>query len=76
MHPVLIVGFLLFASAGVLAGPDAEPPTIERECVILLHGLGRTGRSLDKMADALQAAGFRPVNLDLKFRSFPTPRAA
>ena len=68
VHPLLILGFLLLGPAGVAAGPDAEPATIGPECVILLHGLGRTSRSLSKMADALEAAGFRPVNLDYPSR--------
>jgi pimeloyl-ACP methyl ester carboxylesterase len=37
--------------------------------VILLHGLGRTSRSLNKMAEALRAAGFSPMNLDYPSRS-------
>jgi len=32
--------------------------------VILLHGLGRTSLSLNKMTDALPTAGFKAVNLD------------
>ena len=68
IHPLLILGFLLLGPAGVAAAPDTEPATIGPECVILLHGLGRTSRSLNKMADALQAAGFRPVNLDYPSR--------
>ncbi|MEA3274910.1 MAG: alpha/beta hydrolase [Pseudomonadota bacterium] len=36
--------------------------------MILLHGLGRTSRSLNNMADAVQAAGFSAVNLDYPSR--------
>lgn len=32
------------------------------ECVILLHGLARTDRSMTKLAGALRAAGYRAVN--------------
>jgi triacylglycerol lipase len=32
------------------------------ECVVLLHGLGRSGASFLVMAEALQASGFRVVN--------------
>jgi hypothetical protein len=66
--PLLILGCLLLGPAGVAAGLGTEPATVGPECVILLHGLGRTSRSLNKMADALQAAGFRPVNLDYPSR--------
>jgi triacylglycerol lipase len=63
-HLLLILGCLLLGPAGVAAGTDTEPGIIGPECVILLHGLGRTSRSLTKMADALEGAGFNPVNLD------------
>jgi triacylglycerol lipase len=39
-----------------------------RECVILLHGLGRTYRSMAPMARALAAAGYKTVNIDYKSR--------
>jgi pimeloyl-ACP methyl ester carboxylesterase len=68
IQPLLILGCLLLGPAGVAAAPDTEPATIRPECVILLHGLGRTSRSLNKMADALEAAGFKPVNLDYPSR--------
>jgi len=35
-----------------------------KEWVILLHGMGRTHRSMSKMADHLSAKGFSVVNLD------------
>ncbi len=68
LHPLLILGCLLLGPAGVATGTDTEPGIIGPECVILLHGLGRTSRSLTKMADALQGAGFNPVNLDYQSR--------
>jgi pimeloyl-ACP methyl ester carboxylesterase len=67
-YPLFILGFLLLALPTVDADPKSEPATKGPECVILLHGLGRTSRSLNKMADALQAAGFRAVNLDYPSR--------
>lgn len=42
------------------SGPDSGPVA---ECVILLHGLGRTYRSLQPMAKALHEAGYLAVNL-------------
>jgi triacylglycerol lipase len=41
------------------------------ECVVLLHGLARTNRSMTKMADRLAAAGFDTVNLDYPSRRHP-----
>ena len=34
------------------------------DCVVLLHGLNRSWRAMEKMADALQAAGFSTANVD------------
>jgi triacylglycerol lipase len=34
------------------------------ECVVLLHGLNRSSRAMDKMAAALQAQGFSTANVD------------
>jgi len=41
------------------------------DCVILLHGLGRTSDSMDDMAAALKAAGFNALNLDYPSREHP-----
>jgi triacylglycerol lipase len=68
MYPLFILGLLLLGPSAVDAGSKSEPAARGPECVILLHGLGRTSRSLNKMADALQAAGFRAVNLDYPSR--------
>jgi triacylglycerol esterase/lipase EstA (alpha/beta hydrolase family) len=35
---------------------------VSKECVILLHGLARTDRSMHRLADALEKAGFFTVN--------------
>ena len=34
------------------------------ECVVLLHGLNRSWRAMDKMAEALQAEGYSTANVD------------
>jgi triacylglycerol lipase len=67
-YPLLILGFVLLGPPAVDAGPGKEPASMGPECVILLHGLGRTSRSLHKMGNALQTAGFSPVNLDYPSR--------
>ena len=41
------------------------------ECVIMLHGLLRTSSSMDKMAEAVEAAGFVAVNIDYPSREYP-----
>jgi triacylglycerol lipase len=35
----------------------------EKECVVLLHGLGRTRRSMNKLENYLQNSGYTTVNL-------------
>lgn len=45
--------------------PSAHADTGE-ECVILLHGLGRTERSMNKIEDQLQDAGYRVWNAGYK----------
>jgi pimeloyl-ACP methyl ester carboxylesterase len=59
---------LAAALAVVAASLPARAQTpAPAECVVLLHGLGRTGSSLRLMQEALQANGFEVVN-----RSYPS----
>jgi pimeloyl-ACP methyl ester carboxylesterase len=53
----------LLAAAALAAFP-APAPAAEEGCVILLHGLGRSGTSLILMEELLVSAGFRVVNTD------------
>lgn len=52
----------LIATAGLAAAPAAEAE--EGQCVVLLHGLGRSSSSFLLMEELLEAAGFRVVNTD------------
>jgi pimeloyl-ACP methyl ester carboxylesterase len=52
------------------ASPPATPAA-GKECVILLHGLGRTYRSMNKLARAAESAGYTAVNLDYPSRTKP-----
>jgi len=65
--PALIAGL-----AGVLIAlvptPACGADTDEPETVVLLHGLGRTARSMRPMARALSEAGFEVHNLDYESR--------
>lgn len=65
---------LLILSAGPLATGVAKAKSTD--CVILLHGLGRTAGSMDDMAEALQSAGFSTVNIDYPSREFPIEKLA
>ena len=42
--------------------------TMADECVILLHGLARTSRSMAKLADVLKDAGYSVANIDYPSR--------
>jgi len=53
--------FLLFGTV---------PPVVAGECVVLLHGLGRTDASLLVMEEALERHGYRVIN-----RDYPSTKA-
>ncbi len=55
---------------------DGRPAASGPQCVILLHGLGRTHRSMEPMAEALTAAGFDTFNLDYDSREHPIEELA
>ncbi|MCG6967482.1 MAG: alpha/beta fold hydrolase [Chromatiaceae bacterium] len=56
------------AAQAALEGAERSAPV---ECVALLHGLGRTHRSMADMAEALQAAGYATVSIDYPSREQP-----
>ncbi len=61
-----------FLPIEVVTAPDREEETIsdqsQRECVVLLHGLARTARSMEKIATALQQEGYHVLNVDYPSR--------
>lgn len=60
-----IILVVLLAGAGCATLPEADAPPLaaaQPECVILLHGLMRSPRSLDEMEDSLIEAGYLVVN--------------
>jgi triacylglycerol lipase len=73
----LLSCFLLPALLGLpAAAKAATAPLIQDRsapgaCVIVLHGLGRTRRSMNKMAATLTAAGYLTFNLDYPSRRKP-----
>ncbi len=64
----IIVCLLILAAACPLVLPaPADAATAKAEvdaCVILLHGLCRSGRSMLKIKQSLEAAGYAVINLD------------
>lgn len=65
----LSIGLASSAAARADVVP-ADPVSANGNCVVLLHGLGRTGTSLLVMEEMLAAAGFRVVN-----RGYPSKEA-
>ncbi|MBW2387079.1 MAG: alpha/beta fold hydrolase [Deltaproteobacteria bacterium] len=56
--------FLFVLALTSVSTADVEPAGFdERESVILLHGLGRTPRSMEPLAEYLSGRGFRVFNL-------------
>ena len=54
---------LLLISVPLAGGATDDKVTAEPEAVILLHGLGRTDRSMRPLEKRLRKAGFRVYNL-------------
>lgn len=60
----------------LVTAPLSLAATEERECVVLLHGVGMGGWTMAPLARALEAAGYRPVNLTYPSRTLELERIA
>ncbi|MGB3213022.1 MAG: alpha/beta fold hydrolase [Desulforhopalus sp.] len=69
---IVLTGVSCSTSVGADTG---QSPDVE-ECVVLLHGLARSSRSMDDMANALQAEDYFTVNMDYPSRSTTVERLA
>lgn len=62
---ILFFAFLLIVAfvnvPGKIYSAEEHGPD---ECVVLLHGLGRTSRSMDFIKEALESRGYRVINSD------------
>ena len=84
MHKIIISAvtvvllIAIFDSVGVHASPSAEASVDEQKssCVILLHGLAKSGSSMEKLEQALAHAGYTPVNVSYPSTDFPIERLA
>ena len=65
---ILAILLLISEFAKAIAGSEQES---EDRCVVLLHGLTRSARSMDKMEQALSLAGYRVINVDYPSRDHP-----
>jgi triacylglycerol lipase len=68
-----IATFLLFSLQACVTTPrtafSAAPSS--DECVVLIHGLNRSWRAMEPMAEALRAAGYSTANVDYPSQAGP-----
>ena len=71
LSAIAVSATLFFSSPALSAQTDSENDLqIEnRQCVVLLHGLARSSRSMEKMEQALQSAGYVTANIDYPSRT-------
>jgi pimeloyl-ACP methyl ester carboxylesterase len=74
---MMLVARLLFALCALLAPlagltqtSTLRPPPVEKECVVLLHGLGRGDTSFLLLEEMLGAVGYQVVNHDYPSRDY------
>jgi len=69
MHAWLLLHVFMLFSITACAEPQGMiAHQSNGECIILLHGLGRTSDSMDNMTEGLEEAGYSTVNLDYPSR--------
>jgi triacylglycerol lipase len=68
---LLLLSIFLYSIPALAEGPITRIPQAENECVVLVHGLGRTEHSFLLMEELLPAAGYLVVNLDYPSREMP-----
>lgn len=67
----------MFAATSVLlAAVLSSPPPARAECVVLLHGLARTAKSMERLESAFAGHGYSVVNVDYPSRKQPVERLA
>lgn len=67
-----------FVAIALSACASCDPPTRMGlgECVVLLHGLARTARAMEPLAEALTRDGFIVANIDYPSRDYPIEELA
>jgi uncharacterized alpha/beta hydrolase family protein len=66
---ILILIILIAIFPGRANSPSEPQRKLHNETVVLLHGLCRSSRSMNKMANALKADGYNVINIDYPSRS-------
>lgn len=62
---------LLLSSVPLFAQTETSTPAGAQRTVVLLHGLGRSSRSMNDMAEALTNAGYKVENIDYPSTDYP-----
>ncbi|MEM9334493.1 MAG: alpha/beta hydrolase [Pseudomonadota bacterium] len=63
-----IVFAIIAATSLVWSTGRADAPDLASECVVFLHGLARTSRSMEKIETAFAEQGYRTANVDYPSR--------
>jgi hypothetical protein len=63
-------------SSVTLFATSATDKSAQQDCVILLHGLARTSKSMQPLAETLQAANYHVINVGYPSREFPIAQLA
>jgi pimeloyl-ACP methyl ester carboxylesterase len=71
MRAGLIAALLMLVAGSAGAQQTGRIPQVENDCVVLVHGLGRTESSMLGMSEILPAAGYHVVLLDYPSRTAP-----
>lgn len=66
----------LLASCATMPRTEFVPAANAAECVVLLHGLNRSLRAMEDMAEGLQDAGYSTVNVDYPSQQGPVETLA
>jgi pimeloyl-ACP methyl ester carboxylesterase len=66
---VMVAAATQVSACATAARSEFRPATNAGECVVLLHGLNRSLRAMEDMAEALHGEGFPTVNIDYPSRA-------
>lgn len=73
-----LLAFLLVSLQACVTTPRAEfsAGALENDCVVLIHGLNRSWRAMEPMAEALRLAGYSTANVDYPSQAGPVETLA
>ncbi|HTF98629.1 MAG TPA: alpha/beta hydrolase [Cellvibrio sp.] len=72
----ITIRLLLLGLVAGFCNPSVFAETSTKDCVILLHGLARTSKSMEPLAEALRTEHYYVINVDYPSRQFPIAQLA